>query len=206
MPVNCGSNVALKSGNINEIYRGIVIQSGTVDLVVTSPPYPNAFDYHLYHRFRIFWLDGDPRDVGKMEIGSHLKYQRNKRKFEQFEKEMTPVLKNCMGALKAGRYAVFILGNAVFDGEECKTAERIGKVAETLGFINIGIIDRPLPENKRSMKNWARRATTEQILILKKPAVEAIEKPIAVKINGVASLIVSPIPFIFPKALSNMEL
>ena len=28
-------------------------------------------------------------------------------------------------------------------------------------------------------------------------AVEAIEKPIAVKINGVASLIVSPIPFIF---------
>ena len=157
------------------------IQSGTVDLVVTSPPYPNAFDYHLYHRFRIFWLDGDPRDVGKMEIGSHLKYQRNKRKFEQFEKEMTPVLKNCMGALKAGRYAVFILGNAVFDGEECKTAERIGKVAETLGFINIGIIDRPLPENKRSMKNWARRATTEQILILKKPAVESLIKLVPVE-------------------------
>lgn len=47
MPVNCGSNVALKSGNINEIYRGIVIQSGTVDLVVALPPYPNAFDCHF---------------------------------------------------------------------------------------------------------------------------------------------------------------
>ena len=152
------------------------IQSGTVDLVVTSPPYPNAFDYHLYHRFRIFWLDGDPRDVGKMEIGSHLKYQRNRRKFEQFEKEMTPVLKNCMEALKTGRYAVFILGNAVFDGEEYKTAERIGKIAETLGFVNVGIIDRPLPENKRSMKNCARRATTEQILILKKQTVESLIK------------------------------
>ncbi len=157
------------------------IQSGTVDLVVTSPPYPNAFDYHLYHRFRIFWLDGDPRDVGKMEIGSHLKYQRNKRKFEQFEKEMTPVLKNCMEALKAGRYAIFILGNAVFDGEEYKTAEKIGKIAKMLGFINIGIIDRSLPQNKRSMKNWARRATTEQILILKKPAAESLIKLVPVE-------------------------
>lgn len=151
------------------VEKGGMIQPGSIDLVVTSPPYPNAFDYHLYHRFRIFWLDGDPRDVGKMEIGSHLKYQRSKKKFEQFEKEMTPVLKNCREALKAGRYAVFILGDAVFDGTEYKTAERIGKIAETLGFIKIGIIDRPLPENKRSVKSWARRATAEQILILKKP-------------------------------------
>ena len=26
-----------------------------VDLIVTSPLYPNATDYHLYHRFRLFW-------------------------------------------------------------------------------------------------------------------------------------------------------
>ena len=138
-------------------------------MVVTSPPYPNAFDYHLYHRFRIFWLDGDPREVGKVEIGSHLKYQRGKKNFEQFEIEMKPVLENCYKALKAGRYAVFILGNAVFDGVQYETAERIGKLAENVGFSKVGIIDRPLPETKRSVKNWARRATTEQILILRKP-------------------------------------
>ncbi len=148
------------------------IQKETVDLVVTSPPYPNAFDYHLYHRFRIFWLDGDPREMGKVEIGSHLKYQRSKKNFEQFEDEMTPVLENCFDALKPGKYAVFILGNAMFEGIEYKTAERIGLVAERIGFRNIGIIDRPLPENKRSVKSWARRATTEQILILKKPSEE----------------------------------
>ena len=28
----------------------------SIDLIITSPPYPNATDYHLYHRFKIFWL------------------------------------------------------------------------------------------------------------------------------------------------------
>lgn len=143
------------------------IRENEVDLVVTSPPYPNAFDYHLYHRFRIFWLDGDPVEMGKAEIGSHLKYQRNKNSFEAFEKELTPVLINCCRALKPGRYAVFVLGDAVFGGVLYKTAERIGRLAESLGFEFITIVDRPLPENKRSVK--ARRATGEQILVLRKP-------------------------------------
>lgn len=143
------------------------IRENEVDLVVTSPPYPNAFDYHLYHRFRIFWLDGDPIEMGKAEIGSHLKYQRNKSSFDAFEEELTPVLNNCYRALKPGRYAVFVLGDAVFDGVLYKTAERIGNLAKSLGFEFVTIVDRPLPENKRSIK--ARRATEEQILILRKP-------------------------------------
>lgn len=161
--------------------EGSFIQKDEVDLIVTSPPYPNAFDYHLYHRFRIFWLDADPREMGKVEIGSHLKYQRGKKTFEQFEDEMTPVLENCFMALKSGRYAIFVLGDALFDGVEYKTAERVGKLAERIGFINVGIIDRELPANKRSVKSWARRATSEQILILKKPVYESSISLIPVK-------------------------
>lgn len=146
-----------------------IIKENEVDLVVTSPPYPNAFDYHLYHRFRIFWLDGDPVEMGKAEIGSHLKYQRNKDSFEAFEDEMTPVLHNCFQALKPGRYAVFVLGDAVFNGTVYSTSKRIGSLAEKIGFQVIAIINRPLPETKRSIKNSARRATEEQLLVIRKP-------------------------------------
>lgn len=149
-----------------------LIQPGEVDLIVTSPPYPNAFDYHLYHRFRIFWIDEDPRKMAKSEIGSHLNYQRKSASFQQFEEEMAPVLRNCYQALKAGRYAVFILGNAVFNNVEYQTAERIGLLAEQIGFRVIVMKERPLPENKRSIKSWARRADSEQILILQKPSSE----------------------------------
>lgn len=144
-----------------------LIHENEVDLIVTSPPYPNAFDYHLYHRFRIYWLDGNPVEMGRAEIGSHLKYQRNNDSFEAFERELTPVLQNCYRALKPGRYAVFVLGDAVFDGVQYRTADRIEALARSLGFESVVIANRPLPENKRSVQ--ARRATEEQILVLRKP-------------------------------------
>lgn len=146
------------------------IQENAIDLIVTSPPYPNAFDYHLYHRFRIFWLDGDPQEMGKHEIGSHLRYQKQKKGFEFFENEMSQCLQNFFLALKPDRYAALVLGDAIFDGQLYKTAELIGVVAQKIGFIQVAIINRPLHDTKRSMKSGTRRAKEEQILIIKKPA------------------------------------
>ncbi|MBM4160084.1 MAG: MerR family transcriptional regulator [Ignavibacteria bacterium] len=42
----------------------------TVDLAVSSPPYPNAFSYHLYHRNRMLWLGMDWEAFKRVEIGS----------------------------------------------------------------------------------------------------------------------------------------
>ena len=44
------------------------------DLMVCSPPYPNAFSYHLYHMTRMVWLGMDQPKFKKQEIGSHRKY------------------------------------------------------------------------------------------------------------------------------------
>ena len=148
---------------------GKLIQPNQVDLIVTSPPYPNAFDYHLYHRFRIFWMGSDPREMAKVEIGSHLRYQKQNMGFDAFRDEMLAVLKNCYAALKPSRYAVFILGDAIFAGELYKTAQLISECANSLGFEVIDIIDRPLHDTKRSVKGGSRRAKEEQLLVLRKP-------------------------------------
>ena len=37
----------------NVVGEGTAISPNSIDLVVTSPPYPNSTDYHLYHRFRL---------------------------------------------------------------------------------------------------------------------------------------------------------
>lgn len=171
------------------------IKPDSIDLIVTSPPYPNAFDYHLYHRFRIFWLDEDPREMAKNEIGSHLNYQHKKSGFDKFKEEMLPVLKNCFLSLKPGRYAIFILGDAVFNGKEYDTAKEIGLLAETIGFRNIGRINRPLSETKRSVKSWARRAQSEQILLLRKP-----ESPENITLNPVSYKL-----WPYEKRISDME-
>jgi|SRR5579871_6134683 len=41
-----------------------------IGLVITSPPYPNAYEYWLYHKYRMWWLGFDPLAVKEREIGA----------------------------------------------------------------------------------------------------------------------------------------
>ena len=145
------------------------VGENTVDLIVTSPPYANATDYHLYHRFRLFWLDFDPRALGKIEIGSHLRHQRNNTGFEEYREDMKHALNDCATVLSPGRYAVFVLGDALFKGECFSTSDSIRGIALDAGLEVIGTIDRPLHPTKRSFAKPARRTRFEQLVVLRKP-------------------------------------
>lgn len=150
----------------------------SVDLIVTSPPYPNATDYHLYHRFRLFWLGFDPRALGQVEIGSHLRHQRNGTGFEEYRDDMARVMGDCANVLASGRYAVFIVGDAIFKGENFSTADAICAAARNVGFEALGVIDRPIHQTKRSFVKPGRRARAEQLVVLRKP-----NWPVRVRLN-----------------------
>ena len=76
--------------------RSLKIKEESVDLIITSPPYPNAYDYFLYNRFRLFWLGYDPRLMGKNEIGSHLRHQKEKTGFPEYITEMENCFENIL--------------------------------------------------------------------------------------------------------------
>lgn len=157
------------------------LPDNSVDLIVTSPPYPNATDYHLYHRFRLFWLGHDPRLLGNIEIGSHLRHQRNNTGFEEYRADMANVLRGCERVLQPGRYAVFVVGDAMFKGENFSTASAITAAATEAGLVVLGIIDRPIHNTKRSFAKPARRARSEQLVILYKP-----NRPIKIQLTAPA--------------------
>ena len=50
------------------------IPSNTISLIFTSPPYPNTYDYYLYHKHRMLWLDFDVKFCMQNEIGSRREY------------------------------------------------------------------------------------------------------------------------------------
>jgi len=154
------------------------IGENTIDLLVTSPPYPNATDYHLYHRFRLFWLGYDPRKLGTIEIGSHLRHQRNCSGFEEYEHDMRLSIDGCFRVLQPGRYAVFVVGDALFKGKVFSTSDALCKLARSTGFSVADVIGRPVHETKRSFAKPARRARAEQLVILQKP-----NKAVTVVIN-----------------------
>lgn len=160
---------------------GRTVAPASVDLIVTSPPYPNATDYHLYHRFRLFWLGWDPRTLGAVEIGSHLKHQRKGTDFAEYEAEMTLVLSGCLEALQPGRHAVFIVGDAVFKGEQFSTSDALAESAARCGFEVLGTVSRQIHSTKRSFAHAARRARSEELLILRRP-----NQPLKVSIKAPA--------------------
>lgn len=146
-----------------------LIAPETANLIVSSPPYPNATDYHLYHRFRMFWLGFDPRALAPVEIGSHLKHQRENNGFDAYCDDMRKALNACYRALQPGRYAAFVVGNAVYKGASFATAEALRDIANDIGFRPLGIIERQIHTIRRSFSHPARRARTEGILVLRKP-------------------------------------
>lgn len=146
-----------------------IVGKGCVDLIVTSPPYGNAMDYHLYHRFRLLWLGYDPIQMAKNEIGSHLRHQKEKTGFDSYLSEITQSLTSYYATLREGRYIALVLGDAVYEDKLYLVGETVGKAAMDLGFERIGIVERKLHETKRSFIPAGRRATTENIILLRKP-------------------------------------
>lgn len=162
------SDATFHSGDSRFVMRND-ISPESVGLIVSSPPYPNATDYHLYHRFRIFWLGHNPKKLGDVEIGSHLKHQRKNTGFEEYVDDMSAVFKDCFNVLSPGRYAVFVVGDAVFSGETIDTAAGLAVAAEALGFEHVVTVERPIHQTRRSFSAAARRARAEKLLVLRKP-------------------------------------
>jgi len=64
---------------------------GSVGLVITSPPYPNAYEYWLYHKYRMWWLGFDPLKVKSQEIGARAHFFSGKEKAGDFYFQMESV-------------------------------------------------------------------------------------------------------------------
>lgn len=142
----------------------------SVDLIVTSPPYGNATDYHLYHRFRLLWLGYDPVALGKVEIGSHLKHQREKSGFDSYFSDMIQALESIHRVLKPGRYAALVIGDSIYKGESYDTAILLAGKAKSIGFSTYRNIEREIHSTRRSFVQAGRRAENEHILVLRKSA------------------------------------
>jgi DNA modification methylase len=161
------------TGDVRQISKQD-IPEGSIDLVVTSPPYGNATDYHLYHRFRLLWLGHDPIALGKIEIGSHLKHQRESSGFSSYFDDMRRALVGISRVLKNGRYAALVIGDSVYDGKLYSTANMLAAEAADYGFDTNCVIDRKVHLTKRSFTPAGRRAATESLLVIRKTASKTI--------------------------------
>lgn len=143
---------------------------GPVDLVVCSPPYPNAFSYHLYHRTRMVWLDMDQPRFKREEIGSHRKYSRkgpNAATVETFRRELYTILSWLANQLRPNRHVCFVIGDSTIKGKTVKNDELLIDVANDLGFSTEANIKRCLQGTKKYFNPAIGKIKEEHIVILR---------------------------------------
>lgn len=143
-----------------------VLEPQSIDLVVSSPPYPNAFTYHLYHRNRLFWLDMDPYALKKKEMGSHRKYSaKNGATKETFAAEMQRVFSGIGTALKSGKFCCMVIGDSIVRGELIRNNELLTEVARPAGFHLVKEIRRTIDPKRKAFNPTVGRIKEESILV-----------------------------------------
>lgn len=140
-----------------------------LDLMVCSPPYPNAYSYHLYHMTRMLWLEMNQPLFKKEEIGSHRKYSsksKNSATVETFRTEFTSILEWLSGNLKKNGYACFVVGDSTLRGERINNAELISAAGIKAGFREVARLQRTMQSSKKSFNPAIGKIKSEDILIL----------------------------------------
>lgn len=162
----------VESRFVCKIFEGTLLELPSIpklDLVVCSPPYPNAFSYHLYHMTRMLWLEMDQPKFKQEEIGSHRKYSsksKNAATVETFRSEFTTILSWLSGNLKIGGFACFVVGDSTLRGERINNANLISESGKKSGFIEVARLTRTMQATKKSFNPSIGKIKSEDILIL----------------------------------------
>lgn len=142
---------------------------GKVGLVVTSPPYPNAYEYWLYHKYRMWWLGFDPLAVKEQEIGARAHFfKRNHHTEAHFWHQMHNTFKLIDKVLVERGYACFVIGRSKIHGRIIDNADIIKSVAAEIGFSVIARIERPISSTRKSFNLSHANIKTETVLVLQK--------------------------------------
>lgn len=140
-----------------------------VGLVITSPPYPNAYEYWLYHKYRMWWLGYDPIAVKRNEIGARAHFfTKNHHTEQDFAKQMMQTFAHIDAVLISGGHACVIVGRSRIHGQTVDNAEIIDSIARGRGFSSVGRFERNIASGRKSFNLSHANIKREEVLVFRK--------------------------------------
>ena len=139
-----------------------------IGLVVTSPPYPNAYEYWLYHKYRMYWLGMDPIDVRQHEIGARPHYFKvNSQDEHDFERQMSMTFRLLSEIMNLNAKACFLIGRSVLHGRVIDNVSLLQRAARTHGFVTEGIVERRIPATRKTFNPEYGKINREHIIVFR---------------------------------------
>lgn len=119
--------------------RRVPLRSGSVDLVLTSPPYINVFNYHQQYRPAVEALGHDVLEAARSEIGSNRKHRMNRfLTVVQYTIDMAAVLSEANRVTRPGGRLIVVIGReSRVRGLQILNGDLLCAVASTVDGVHV---------------------------------------------------------------------
>jgi DNA modification methylase len=146
------------------------IKSGSVTLIVTSPPYLNAYDYHKYHRQRLHWIGGDAsvEFARDREIGSHDEFTKNNATPDGYFEDMGACFSEWARVMKKGGRCLIVVGDAIVSKQAVHVGDYFIDQLAAKGLVEEKRWIRTLHSTKRAFNVKNSRISHEHVLLVTK--------------------------------------
>lgn len=146
--------------------KALPINDNSIDAIITSPPYSFAIDYAENDRPQLEYLGYNVDTLKGEMIG--LKGKTKREKLSNYFDDMNQVLKEMSRVLKAGRYAVIIIGSNDIQTGGIRLETKIEEMASRHSFILDQKVLKPIKGIQNTMRD-------EYILFLRRVESEKVE-------------------------------
>jgi len=148
------------------------VDDRSVDLVVTSPPYPGVYDYLSHHEARLRWLRLKPDRFARTEIGARrtLDAMGPLGGVERWETEIREVLLALHRVLRPSASAILLLADSVVAGRPVYAIDLLRQAAPRAHLDLAAIASQPRPHfHAPTRRVFATRPREEHALLLVRP-------------------------------------
>jgi hypothetical protein len=123
------------------------VDDQSVDLAVTSPPYPGVYDYLAHHEMRLRWLRMRPERFASAEIGARRKLEAltPQEAVAQWATEIGEVLGALDRVLVPSGGAVLLIADSVVAGRPVYAVDLLERVGPRAGFVVESVASQPRP-------------------------------------------------------------
>jgi len=113
------------------------VRDRSIELIVTSPPYPGVYDYFEHHRLRLRWLGMDGRDFEQGEMGSR-RAANQPGASADWERDFASTFQEMARVLRPRGHAALLVADSVIGGRALKADEWLPRLALGAGLSVVG--------------------------------------------------------------------
>ena len=117
--------------------RELDLETDSVDLVLTSPPYPGTYDYVSHHQLRMNFLEIETATFNERELGArrHFRGQGGSTaSIDTWRADSIVIMKSLKRSLSGEGHICLLVGDSLAGGYPVRADEETARIAEAAGL------------------------------------------------------------------------